>query len=78
MTLDDRNNKCRTRTYIGAAIDEALSEEIRNPLTDAIELLEDDDFDSVASLLDDVNETCHDCVVKAHLTKATEYLSALC
>lgn len=78
MTTDERNNKSLARTYIGVAIDDALSEEIKSPLTDALELLAEDDFDSVASLLDDVNEACFDQLVKNHLNKASSYLSELC
>ena len=74
MTLHKSNSISLARTHIGVALDNAMSDEMAEPLRDIKSLLNNGDVDSSAALIDDTLEECLDPLIKSHLLIAMGYL----
>lgn len=74
MSLHTSNSIALARTNIGVALDNAMSDVMREPLREIKALLKSGDIDSSAALMDDTMEQCHDPLIKSHLLKAYGYL----
>tara|TARA_B100000780_G_scaffold225495_1_gene164602 strand:- start:1043 stop:1279 length:237 start_codon:yes stop_codon:yes gene_type:complete len=74
MGLHTSNSIALARTNIGAAIDNAMSDVMGEPLREIMSLLKSGDIDSTTALIDDTMEECHDPLIKDHLHKAYGYL----
>jgi|ETNvirenome_6_85_1030632.scaffolds.fasta_scaffold29146_3 type II restriction/modification system DNA methylase subunit YeeA len=77
MELHDRNSIALARTHVGVALDEAMTDVIREPLREIIDFLQEGDIDTSTSLLDDTMEECFDPFVRNHLHKAYNYLAEI-
>ena len=74
MSLHTSNSIALARTNIGVALDNAMSDVMREPLREIKALLKSGDIDSSAALMDDTMEQCHDPLIRSHILKAYGYL----
>jgi hypothetical protein len=74
MSLHTSNSIALARTNIGVALDNAMSDVMREPLREINALLKSGDIDSSAALMDDTMEQCHDPLIRSHILKAYGYL----
>ena len=74
MCLHTSNTIALARTQVGVALDESMTDDMREPLREIITLLNSKDIDASASLLDDTISECFDPMVKDHLLTAYSYL----
>ena len=74
MSLYKSNSISLARTHIGVALDNAMTDQLREPLREIKSLLKDSDVDSSAALIDDTMEQCFDPLIKSHLMKAYGFL----
>lgn len=74
MCLHTTNTIALARTQVGVALDESMTDDMREPLREILTLLKSKDIDASASMLDDTISECFDPMVKAHLLNAYSYL----